>query len=55
VEIDGELHRFSKTSASKIRFANIEGYTFIEQNPTLFLFFQPVKGFAIMIIFFSPF
>ncbi len=33
VEIDGVIHRFSQTSASRIRFAEIEGYTFIEQNP----------------------
>jgi len=33
VEIDGVVHRFSQTSASKIRFVKIEGYTFIEQNP----------------------
>jgi hypothetical protein len=33
VEIDNIIHRFSKTSASKIRFVKIEGYTFIEQNP----------------------
>jgi DNA ligase D-like protein (predicted 3'-phosphoesterase) len=33
VAIDGVLHRFNQTSASKIRFVKIEGYTFIEQNP----------------------
>ncbi|UCB60807.1 MAG: hypothetical protein JSW72_01725 [Candidatus Bathyarchaeota archaeon] len=33
VEVDGVIHRLSETSASKIRFVKIEGYTFIEQNP----------------------
>jgi DNA ligase D-like protein (predicted 3'-phosphoesterase) len=33
VDIDGVLHRFNQTSASKIKFVTIEGYTFIEQNP----------------------
>ena len=33
VEIDGVIHRFNRTSASKIRLVKIEGYTFIEQNP----------------------
>jgi len=33
VEINGVIHRFSQTSASKIRFVKIDGYTFIEQNP----------------------